>query len=247
MIVALSIRMVLQYLGDLPALAKIAGMKRTHSHVPRASSSKKACQGICWMCRAGQEADDGGQEAYPFEDTSVNASWTTTLGQSLPWDTEPIILQGLPVDPNAKESFFKTDCWHNFHLGLSKHFVASALVSAMERLHCFPNPSVESRMQFLTQDFLAFCRRKKINPYLKEISRDSLSFLTNKSCPVGRWSKGAVATQFMQYLEDFCNRFVTNKTDDEVMLSVVFRHGWLMLFYFPQGKLCCLLLLEINK
>ena len=46
MIVALSMRLVLQYLGDLPALAKIAGMKRTHSHVPRASSSKKACQGI---------------------------------------------------------------------------------------------------------------------------------------------------------------------------------------------------------
>ena len=56
-----------------------------------------------------------------------------------------------------------------------------------------------------------------------------------------------MATQFMQYLEDFCNRFVTNKTDDEVMLSVVFRHGWLMLFYFPQGELCCLLLLEISK
>ena len=225
MIVALSMCMASQYLGDLPALAKLAGMKRSHAHVPRAASSKKACHGICWMCCAGQEATADGQEAHPFEDTSINASWTTTLGQILPWDTEPIILQGLPIDPNAKHNFFKTDCWHNFHLGLSKHFVASAFVSALERLDCFPNTSVDSRMQFLTQDFLAFCKRKKINPYLKEISRESLSFTTNRTCPVGRWSKGAVATHFMQYLEDFCNRFVINKTGDEVMLSIVFCHS----------------------
>ena len=31
-----------------------------------------------------------------------------------------------------------------------------------------------------------------------------------------------MATHFMKYLENYCDRFVINKTDDAVMLSVVF-------------------------
>lgn len=170
------------------------------------------------MCAAGQE----GVEAYPYEDTAVNAGWTRTLDTNAPWDTEPLILRGLPMVVNEKPFFFKTDCWHNFHLGLAKHWLASSFVCAIERLDSFPRAAVDSRFEFLTEDFIQFCNRNRINPYMKEISRETMSFPSSKACPVGRWSKGAVATQLMQYLENYCSRFVINKTDDEVMLTVVF-------------------------
>ena len=206
--------------GDIPALAKLGSLKRSHSNVPRAASSKKACTGICWMCRAGEE----GREVYPFEDTSIRASWTTTLGSITPWDEGPKIIANLPMVPGEKPFFLKPDIWHNFHLGLSKRFLGSSFVSAVERLPSFTDRSVEKRFDFLTTDFLAFCKARKMNPYLKEISRDTLSFASNKMCPVGRWSKGVVATEWMQYLEHFCDRYVVGQTADEVMLTIVIRH-----------------------
>lgn len=230
--------------GDLPALAKLANMKRTHSHVPRAGSSKKACLGICWMCDAGKEPRFPGDTSHPYEDTSINASWTTTVAGpngTLPWDTEPVILSGLPMVPLEKPNFFLTDCWHNFHLGLAKHFLASSFVCAIERLNSFPATSVESRFDFLTQDFADFCRLKNIHAYMKEISRETCSFPSSKACPVGRWSKGVVASQWMAYLENYCDRFVVNKTDDPVMLTIVlgqniqYRKSFHFLFQLPHG------------
>ena len=174
------------------------------------------------MCDAGLEGRNADEQSHPYEDTSVNASWTTTLGSTLPWDSEPVLLSHLPLDQNAKQSFFMTDIWHNFHLGLSKHWIGSSIVCAIERLDCFPVAAVDARFQWFTDDFAEFCQQNNIHPYLKEISRETMSFPQAKSCPVGRWSKGVVASQFMRYLENFCDRFVTNKTDDEVMLTVVF-------------------------
>ena len=174
------------------------------------------------MCDAGLEGRNAAEQSHPYEDTSVNASWTTTLGLTLPWDSEPVLLSNLPMDQDSKPAFFMTDIWHNFHLGLSKHFIGSSIVCAIERLDCFPVAAVDARFQWFTNDFAQFCQQNNIHPYLKEISRETMTFPQAKSCPVGRWSKGVVASQIMRYLENFCDRFVTNKTDDEVMLTVVF-------------------------
>ena len=52
--------------GDLPALAKVASLKRKFYNCPRAPRSKKACIGVCHQCLAGQEADPSkGMVAYP--------------------------------------------------------------------------------------------------------------------------------------------------------------------------------------
>jgi hypothetical protein len=176
------------------------------------------------MCDAGLESSGPNQPSHPFEDTSVQASWTRTLGSTTPWDATPAILTSLPMDRNLEYDFFKTDIWHNFHLGLCKHFVGSAFVSAIERLDSFPVTAVDAKFAWFTADFAQFCRAKNINAFMKEISRETMSFPQSKTCPVGRWSKGVVATQFMKYLENYCDRFVINKTDDAVMLSVVFGH-----------------------
>ena len=116
--------------GDLPALVKLGGMKRSYSNV-RGPTSKKACQGICHLCLAGQETDPArGVAAVPFEDVGPGATWTSTIAQELPWDRNalPPILEGLPLQVEEQIKFFSTDLWHNVHLGVCKHFVASAVV-----------------------------------------------------------------------------------------------------------------------
>ncbi len=116
------------------------------------------------MCCAGQEATAGGQEARPFEDTSVNASWTTTLGQLPPWDTEPIIAyMDMPVDPNVKQIFFGTifTCGYQSILLYPRLLLQwnGWTVSHIRRLIM-----VDSRMEVLTQDFLAFLTEKENQP-----------------------------------------------------------------------------------
>ncbi len=219
--------------GDLPALAKLGGFKRTHSHVPRGPSSKKACNGICHMCLAGKEAARPGDSSYPFEDTALDPAWAASFEVQVPWNEEPAILAGLPMNPGHRASFFCTDLWHNFHLGLSKHFFASSIVSAIERLDGLPNHplSVEARLEWFTADFKEYCRAKRITPHLSEISRESLSWPSSKVCPVGRWSKGSVATNFMGYLQYFCERFVVGKTDDPIMVNVA-PCSWIQISFF---------------
>ena len=108
------------------------------------------------MCDAGLEGRNADEQSHPYEDTSVNASWTTTLGSTLPWDSEPVLLSHLPLDQNAKQSFFMTDIWHNFHLGLCKHWIGSSIVCAIERLDCFPVAAVDARFQWFADDFAEF-------------------------------------------------------------------------------------------
>lgn len=207
--------------GDLPALSKLGGFKRHHSHCPRGASSKRACVGVCHQCLAGTEATRPGEEGFPYEDTSVNPCWARTIGSVDPWDSEPAILANLPVDHSAKAEFFSTDVWHCFHLGLSKHFFASSIVSIIERLDMFRGLSWDNSFRWLTSDFKAYCAANKIRPYLDEISRETLSFPSGNVCPVGRWSKGEVATQFMKYLGFFCQKCIDGQTHDELLMTVV--------------------------
>eukprot|EP00438_Fugacium_kawagutii_P033632 Skav229855 [mRNA] locus=scaffold148:52700:57870:+ [translate_table: standard] len=213
--------------GDLPALSKVAGLKRNHAHVPRAAASKKFCQGICHFCLAGRESARP-ETTFPYEDTSLHPKWGPTFEQELPWETEPAVLKDLPMNPVQRASFFVTDVWHNFHLGLSKHFFASSIISAIERLDPFPmgndyNQSVDGKLAWFTDDFAKFCRLKGITPYLTEISRETMTFPSSKVCPVGRWSKGSVATNFMLYFEHFCDHHVVGKTDDPVLTTAALR------------------------
>ena len=206
--------------GDLPALAKLGKFKRTHSHVARQPSSKKPCTGICHLCQGGVEAP-GGLSLFPWEDVSEQPAWGPTVNAVPPWASDPGILAGLPVEPNEKASFFKVDVWHCLHLGVSKHWCASSFVSLIERMNKFGKGSVEAAFQHLTDDFADFCKRKRMKAYMADISRESMSFPTNGTCPVGKWSKGLVATQYMLFLQDFCCRNVDGKTDDPVLLTIV--------------------------
>eukprot|EP00435_Cladocopium_sp_Y103_P052125 s815_g16.t1 len=146
--------------GDLPALVRLGSLKRSFYNVPRGASSKKACQGICHLCLGGREADPSrGVVALPYEDVGPRAGWIATIGQSIPWDNTPPILEGLPLNQEDQIRFFNTDLWHNAHLGVCKHFTASAFVAFVESdLACIPVGSVETRFRWMSQIYKAYFR-----------------------------------------------------------------------------------------
>ena len=83
-----------------------------------------------------------------------------------------------------------------------------------------PVRSVEGRLEWLSNDFLDFCRRRKITPFLREFNRDNLSLDSFHSYPQGLWSKALVSTQTMLYVEDFCERFIRGKTQDQILKDI---------------------------
>ena len=211
--------------GDLPALVKIGGLKRTFSHVPRAPSSKKACLGICHLCNAGQEMDlASGLPALPFEDVRMDACWEGTIGKDLPWDddTPPKILAGLNLCQEDAISFFATDLWHNFHLGVGKQFIGSAWACIVESdLGSLPRASIDAKFAWVTEKYRSYFESKKISPYIGEISRDSMNWPQSKASPSGKWSKGAASTQMMLFLGAFAHEFIVGKTENPILKSIV--------------------------
>ena len=216
--------------GDLPALTKLGSFKRTHSHVPRQPRSKRPCVGICHMCCAGMESPHDGRSLYPFEDVARQPSWGPTVNTIAPWDSLPSMIDNLPIVCGEEASFFVTDIWHNWHLGLSKHWIGSSLVSILERMDKLGCGSIDAAFDFLTDDFLNFCKQKKINPHMKELSRETMTWPMSKVCPVGRWSKGLVSTQLMIWLQDFSQRKITGHTDDTVLKTIEYRLQFIIFF-----------------
>jgi len=81
---------------------------------------------------AGVEVGPDYHRSVPFEDMRVQADWISTLHSVVPWVHTPNIINGVPLTTEHAQAFFVTDLWHNFHLGVAKHFVGSGLVSVIE-------------------------------------------------------------------------------------------------------------------
>ena len=192
-------------------------------NVPRAASSRNPCKGICYLCSAGQEADPvAGLPAIPYEDVSRNADWVRTTAQQVPWNTLPTILTHLPLSTEEKIRFFRTDLWHNAHLGVLKQFTACAFVAIVESgLGCLPAGSIEAKFSWLTGLYRQHFRTP---PFVSEISRDTMCFPASTASPIGKWSKGAASAEMMSFLDAFCRDYIVGHTEDRLLLSIVARH-----------------------
>ena len=214
--------------GDLPALTKLGNFKRSFANVPRGPASKRACKGICFGCLAGQEADPAsGAIAIPYENFNPNAEWVATLNRFAPWaGATPAILGGVPLDLEGQIAFFRTDLWHNAHMGVIKHFTASAFVAIVESdLPSVPAGSIETKFTWLTKvlkDFFASCGKR---PLVQEISRDTLNFPSSTVCPLGKWSKGQASTEMMHFLDHFGQTYIVGNTANRLLLAIVPRLG----------------------
>lgn len=207
--------------GDLPALGKLGWFFRSFSHVPKRPSSRTASEGICHLCLGGQEAcARTGAVHYPFEDLSDTPCWEETLNAAVPWEEEPVFLRGIPLNRKEIAAWFNVDLWHCFHLGVAKHWVASAYACIVES-NLLPETSVESKFEGISTQYRAFCRQRKIAMWVTEITRDTLCWPQSSACPVGKWNKGSCSTTMMLFLDHFCQEAVVGKTDDRVLLLVV--------------------------
>lgn len=206
--------------GDMPALGKLGGFQRGFGHVPRAPSSRTPCRGICFLCLAGKEVAGGGSP-YPFEDMSLAPSWLDTQNAEEPWASKPAILVGALIEEVRQAEFFLPDIWHNIHMGMAKSWTASAFVSLAELSDILPGNSLQGRFDFMSSDYLQFCKRSKIQPFVDGVNRDTLCFPQSSTCPEGKWSKAACSTSMMKYLEDLCSRFVSGQTDDQILVAIV--------------------------
>lgn len=207
--------------GDLPALNKAGGFTRTFLNVPKRPSTKTPCEGICFLCLGGQESNPRtGAADVPYEDLGENPIWEGTMHSVEPWTQRPEIVGNTPVNHARLADFFCLDLWHCFHLGVCKHFVASALVVIAES-GLLPRSSMEIKFQSMTREYRDFCRDQKLPLWITEISRETLNFPQGSALPLGKWNKGSCSTTMMLFLNFYCNKFIKGKTDDPVLLMIV--------------------------
>ena len=220
--------------GDMPALVKVGRFQRSFSHVPRASSSRQPCSGVCWLCHAGKEGP-GNQPLYPFEDVGMSPSWEPTIGVEVPWCQAPSILEGLGLTEKQSIEFFVPDFFHNAHLGVLKTFTSSALVMIIEAadvIPCFAEcGSIESKFEVLTQEYKAFWEERGHKPFVQELSRDTVCWPMASVCPAAKWNKGMATVEVMRFLDGFCQKFAFQQAPEAKLRSIAFRLLWFNLSF----------------
>ena len=194
--------------ADLPALQKFGGFRRNFACAPKKSRvGQIPCRGICHLCLAGQEVP----VHIPFEDYSDSALWPGTCFQQDPWDFRPMILNEIPLVRLAEPDFFRTDMWHNWHNGLAKVFLGSSVGVILQEPGLISGNSIDAKFKWLSEDYLGFCKREKIHPFLKELSKETFAYESSASPLQGTWSKASVSTHLMLWLGDFCARLIEGK------------------------------------
>lgn len=205
--------------GDAPWLAKSGRFDRAFTRRPTRATARNPCQGICHQCLAGKE---DWECDVPFEELgSAFPAWLNTMGV-LKAFTAPSPLLEIPFDHGGNdhgEGFWKFDLFHNWHLGLGKNFISSAVCVIMELLMPM---SLDETWQFLTRDFLDYCSRCHESPYHKKLSGSLFGVECSfKDCPEGGWSKGDFTRLLHRWFEDFCSRKVIGHTQDPFYLKCV--------------------------
>ena len=206
--------------GDLPYLGKAGHFCRTYSMCPKKATSKKQCDGICFMCLGGSEKT---AEPTPWEDFNLNARWRQTIGSSsMPGYDEAGPLLQVPHD--HPWLFYRLDAWHCFHLGCGKTFAAAAIAVLAEN-----KPELgkmDLRMEYFTRDYRRFCSRTKRYAYVSAINCDLLGWEHTGLMPQGHWHKGFITTNLLSWLEDFVAK-EWQDTDDPLIREIA-----------PRSKTC---------
>lgn len=121
----------------------------------------------------------------------------------VPWTRESALTRELFMDRsvNGKSRFYLVDPWHTIHLGVGKTWVACGVMMLQHRvLH---ESSMDLRIERIGVAYKEFCRRSKLDPIIRRIEIRTFGTTTD---PNGAWSKAAVTSNFMMFLEDFCKQ-----------------------------------------
>ena len=109
-----------------------------------------------------------GGPGVPFEDSSLQAVWRSTVCQQAPWNRVPPFeaIQFEDWTSGEASRFFKRDVFHIFRLGIARNFIGSALV-----LLCFggyfddaPPYGIEDRLGRAWANFMLWCAAHSVSP-----------------------------------------------------------------------------------
>ena len=120
----------------------------------------------------------------------------------LPWLKRPAFIKHLLHNPSNPTEFFKSDIWHIVHLGFGRSWVASIVQTALPYLPC---QNLEQKWEWLTDDYLRWCRTSKKQAHVSKITAYLMSY-GDTTGAMGQWSKGALSTNLLQWLVDLLGK-----------------------------------------
>ena len=174
--------------GDLPFLMRVSGSIRAYNR-----ACKGGKNGICHLCLAGRPGIESEQAG------SRNPKWLSTVATELPWLQEPPLTKWLVHDSQNPADMYRLDLWHCFHLGMGRTFLANAIVLSLDSCS---TATVDGKFEELTQNYLRFCKIFKHQAHIRKISQDFVSYYDSAGIN-GYWSKGALTTVLMLWLEHY--------------------------------------------
>ncbi|CAK9027521.1 unnamed protein product [Durusdinium trenchii] len=178
--------------GDAPYLTKAAHFYRSYNTTAKRGEERGPPKGCCPYCLAGTRL------CAAEEVATDKPQWLSTVGVKLPWVRNPALIRHLVHDRSFPAGFFKSDIWHVFHLGFGRSWVASVLQCTLPYLPC---DNLEQKFDFLTSKYLAWCAGNKKQAHVSRITPYLMSY-GDASGAMGNWHKGALTTNFMQFLVD---------------------------------------------
>ena len=183
---------ILGITGDWAFLHKAGGLKRSYNNVVKGPQEIANPVGICHLCLAGRRG-------YDFEEIqSRNPSWLSTFCTETPFQG-PSPLRRLLHCPDREACLYRFDLWHSYHLGVGKSFVASGVAVYSEFLG---GRSKDARLEKVEAEFFDWCKANGHAPILTRLSKDTISWDTNNSFPIGSWYKGGITTAMSLFLQD---------------------------------------------
>ena len=128
-----------------------------------------------------------------------------------PWDREGPMTRELLVDGriNGKARFHVVDPWHSIHLGIGKAWAACGIMLLQDKL---PQSSMDQRIDYIAAEYKAFCKEHHLDPILRRIDVSTFGGATD---PSGSWNKAACTSNWMLFLEAFCEKHSAIVQGDE--------------------------------
>lgn len=200
----------IRVMGDWPFIVKAGCLNRSFQNVAKHQTSKASPKGICHRCCADLPG-------YPWEDLTSEPTWKSSINTLSPFARAPALL-GLVVDPQDAPAFFEFDLFHTWHLGIGRTYLASAII--VFALSTMFEGSIDTRLETVTNRYLAWCTNNKISPVVRRFSKDSLSWPQSNVFPCGRWSKGAATTVISKWLLHECRSNRNDLESNELFMIV---------------------------
>lgn len=121
-----------------------------------------------------------------------------------PWERECAMTRELYHDggPNGKARFHLIDIWHSIHLGIGKSYVASAVMMLQKLI---PESTIDKRLAIIAAGYKQYCKQHKLGPVIRKIDVHTFGGGGSKE-QNGCWNKASITSNFMMYLEDFCQQ-----------------------------------------